>query len=74
MTEEKMTNKCGTCRYYIGCGDQNLCCAIKHPTPKEKENGMTFIFGHLCYENTDACDAYDLKGEEIDVDENCTLQ
>lgn len=43
MTEEKMTNKCGTCRYYIGCGDWNLCCAIKHPTPKEK--GMTFILG-----------------------------
>ena len=56
-------NKCGTCEHYIGGGDWNLCCTIKHPTPKEQENGMTFIFGHLCYKNTDACDMYEPKGD-----------
>ena len=30
-------NKCGTCKHYIGGGDWNLCCTIKHPTPKEQE-------------------------------------
>lgn len=56
-------HKCGTCKHYIGCGDWNLCCDIPHPTPKEKEMGMTFIFGHLCYEDTGACDMYEPKGE-----------
>lgn len=66
-------NKCGTCRHYTGCGDWNLCCTIQHPTPKEKEMGMTFLFGHLCYEDMDACDMYEPKGESY-VDENCTPQ
>ena len=56
-------NKCGTCKHYIGGGDWNLCCTIKHQTPKEQENGMTFIFGHLCYKHTDACDMYEPKGD-----------
>lgn len=34
-----------------------------YTTPKEKEMGMTFIFGHLCYEDTDACDMYESKGK-----------
>lgn len=72
---EDVTNwhvdKCGTCKHYIGAGDWNLCCGIHHPTPKEQEMGKTFIFGHLCYENTDACDMYEPKGESH-VDENCT--
>ena len=54
-------DKCGTCKHYTGAGDWNLCCTIHHPTPKEKEMGMTFYFGHLCYENTDACDMYEPK-------------
>ena len=66
-------DKCGTCDNYIGCGDWNLCCKIKHPTPKEKEMGMTFLFWHLCYEDTDACDMYVPKGESY-VNENCTPQ
>ena len=64
-------NKYGTCRYYTGCGDWDLCCTIQHPTPKEKERGILFTFGHLCYKDTDACDTYDSKGEETDVNENC---
>ena len=66
-------NKCGTCKHYIGGGDWNLCCTIKHPTPKEQENGMTFIFGHLCYKNTDACDVYERKEKDY-VNENCPSQ
>lgn len=66
-------NKCGTCEHYIGGGDWNLCCTIKHPTPKEQEKGTTFIFGHLCYEDTNACDMYALKGES-NVNEDCTPQ
>lgn len=54
-------NKCGTCRYYIGGGDWNLCCSISHPTPEEKIKGMTYTYGHLCYKNTEACDMYMLK-------------
>lgn len=64
-------NKCGTCEHYIGGGDWDLCCTIKHPTSKEREKGATFIFGHLCYEDTNACDMYSLKGES-NVNENCT--
>ena len=57
-------NKCGTCKHFIGGGgDWNLCCTVKHPTPKEKGKGMTFIFGHLCYKHTDACDMYEPKGD-----------
>ena len=63
-------DKCGTCKHYIGCGDWNLCCDIPHPTLKEKEMGMTFLFGHLCYEDTDACDMYEPKGANY-VNENC---
>lgn len=64
-------DKCGTCKHYIGCCDWNLCCDIPHPTPKEKEMGMTFIFGHLCYEDTSACDMYETKGANY-VNENRT--
>lgn len=56
-------NKYGTCKHFIGGGDWNLCCTVRHPTPKEREMGKTFIFGHLCYEYTDACDMYEPKGD-----------
>lgn len=59
--EVKKSEKCGTCKHYIGGDDWNLCCKIPHPTQKEKEMGMTFVFGHLCYKNTDACDMYEQK-------------
>jgi hypothetical protein len=54
-------NTCGECKHFIGCGDWNLCCDITHPTPKEKEEGKTFYFGHLCYEDTPACDCWEVK-------------
>ena len=63
---KKIPETCKTCAYKQiigGWGDWNLCCIIQHPTPKEKENGMVFIFGYLCYEDTDACDAY--KSKEV---------
>lgn len=50
---------CGECVHYIGCGDWNLCCDIPHPT--EKERGMMFLCGHLCYEDTPACDMFKEK-------------
>ena len=54
---------CGQCSHFIGCGDWNLCCDIHHPTPKEKERGLDFYWGHLCYEDTEACDMFDWKDE-----------
>lgn len=54
---------CGQCKHYIGCGDWNLCCEIRHPTVKEMEQGLTFNFGHLCYEDTVACDMFEEKEE-----------
>lgn len=53
---------CKECMHFIGMGDWNLCCDIEHPTPKEKEQGQLFLFGHLCYEDTEACDMFE---EEI---------
>ena len=66
-------NKCGTCEHFTGAGDWNLCCNIPHPTPKEKEMGLEFYFGHLCYKDTEACDMYEPKGESH-VNKNCTPQ
>lgn len=50
---------CGQCNHFTGAGDWNLCCDISHPTLKEKERGLDFYFGHLCYEDTEACDAFE---------------
>lgn len=36
---------CGQCKHYTGAGDWNLCCDIKHPTPKEREQGLDFCEG-----------------------------
>ena len=46
-----MKNTCGSCKNYTGLGDWNLCCTESHD-PKE------YPFGHLCYENTLACEKY----------------
>lgn len=54
-----MDKVCGNCTHYMGGGDWNLCCNIKHPTPAESQTGMTWPFGHLCYEDTPACDAFE---------------
>ena len=55
---------CGQCNHFIGAGDWNLCCDIEHPTPKERERGLDFYFGHLCYEDTEACDAFEGDKDE----------
>ena len=60
---EVSMNKCETCEHFTGAGDWNLCCNIPHPTPKEKEMGLEFYFGHICYKDTEACDMYEPKGE-----------
>lgn len=56
---------CGQCKHFIGGGDWNLCCGIEHPTPKEKEQGLKFLFGYLCYAETKACDMFDSKEELV---------
>ena len=56
----------------MGGGDWNLCCDIRHPTKAEREKGLTFYFGHLCYKDTPACDEYISKGESH-ANENCAL-
>lgn len=53
-----MDKVCGNCAYYMGGGDWNLCCMIQHPTPDEQKAGVTYPFGHLCYEDTSACDMF----------------
>ena len=57
-------NTCKQCKHFIGGGDWNLCCAIEHPTAKEKEQGLTFLFGYLCYEDTRACDMFKENNDE----------
>ena len=59
---------CGECKHYLGMGDWDLCCEISHPTLKEKEEGRRFSFGHLCYDNTPACDCF--LSKTADVKEN----
>ena len=56
---------CGQCKHFIGGGDWNLCCGIEHPTPKEKERGLKFLFGYLCYADTNACDMFESKEELV---------
>ena len=53
-----MDKVCGNCAHYLGGGDWNLCCAIQHPTPEEQAKGAVYLFGHLCYEDTPACDMF----------------
>ena len=47
---------CGECDNFIGCGDWNLCCKLPHP-----ESGP---FGHLCYDNSEACSKFTEKRDE----------
>ena len=53
-----MMKTCGQCKYFTGAGDWNLCCTQKHPTPEEKVKGQYSPWGHLCYEDTEACDFF----------------
>ena len=57
-----MDKVCGNCVHYMGGGDWNLCCDVQHPTPTEKAMGLTFLCGHLCYEDTLACELFEEKG------------
>ena len=43
-------NICVTCSHYIGGGDWNLCCDLKHEG---------YPWGFLCYDDTEACDRYE---------------
>ena len=62
VTVDPNSKHCYQCKHFIGGGDWNLCCSINHPTPKEKEQGLDFYWGHLCYEDTEACDMFEKKG------------
>ena len=42
---------CGMCKNYTGAGDWNLCCTERH-------DPNIFPFGHLCYEDTPACEKF----------------
>lgn len=42
-------NKCGNCQHFIGMGDWDLCCELKHEG---------YPMGFLCYEDTDACEKF----------------
>lgn len=48
---EKEINRCGSCKYFTGAGDWDLCCS----NPPERKIGC---FGFLCYETTPACENY----------------
>ena len=50
---------CKNCKNFTGMGDWNTSCKISHPTPGEIVKGNLFPCGHLCYEDTPACDAFD---------------
>lgn len=57
-----MTNNyCGECIHYMGGGDWDLCCSIPHPTLREREIGIRYDFGFLCYENTPACEEFERR-------------
>lgn len=44
-----MKNFCVFCEHFIGGGDWNLCCDLKHEG---------YPYGFLCYEDTEACDRF----------------
>ena len=67
-----MKKTCEQCIHFLGMGDWDLCCDISHPTPKEKEQGMTFPCGHLCYKDTEACDMFEDK-ETYEQNFNCKI-
>ena len=56
---------CGQCKHFTGAGDWNICCTQKHPVPKMGQRSKDFLFGHLCYEDTEACDLFDEKEGQV---------
>lgn len=51
------TETCGTCKHYIGGGDWNLCCDLKHEG---------YPCGFLCYSYTEACEKYEFSQGTVD--------
>jgi hypothetical protein len=49
--------RCGTCKFFTGLGDWDLCCS----NPPARKVGC---FGFLCYETTPACENYRNKDDE----------
>lgn len=43
---------CESCNHFLGGGDWNLCCDLKHDG---------YPYGFLCYKYTPACDKYEKK-------------
>lgn len=54
---ENEINRCGSCKYFTGAGDWDLCCT----NPPDHKIGC---FGFLCYETTPACENYKNKDNE----------
>ena len=46
----KQCNACGSCQFFIGAGDFNLCCE-KH--------------SWLCYRDSEACELYEYSKEKV---------
>ena len=66
VTVDPNLKHCYQCKNFIGGGDWNLCCKVTHPTPNEKEQGLKFEFGHLCYKETNACDMFEENTNETE--------
>ena len=64
VTVDLNLKHCYQCKNFIGEGDWDLCCKVEHPTPKEREQGLNFEFGYLCYKETIACDAFEQLEEK----------
>ena len=47
---EKLRDRCGTCRHFIGGGDWYLCCDLRYD---------------LCYEDYEACGLYEYSEEAV---------
>lgn len=52
--EGQCARVCGTCRFFTGLGDWDICCSKPHPDVS---------LGFLCYENTSACYMWEPKEE-----------
>ncbi len=64
VTVDPNLKHCYQCKNFMGGGDWDLCCKVDHPTPKEREQGLKFEFGYLCYKETNACDMFEEKDNE----------
>lgn len=49
---------CALCTHFLGGGDWNLCCS----NPPKDQVGWA---GFLCYEDTPACENFELKGKPV---------